>query len=262
MSRRLGRRRHHAPRGARPGAAPDGSGWLEADLAALLVHRNADDVANVGRRLLRGAEVEVFQDLPDRQRVGDLGHHPERASAASADERIRLEHLGDEPSPGGRAAAPRRRLRFAGVGRFLLARALAADAVGVVSVEVGAVSERIGDMVGETGQPLQRVHRLEVSPERGVHAGAVEHCLLAVEVDELLEREGRPDEITCQVLDRLLVLEGDRLADVRGEARMSPGDRAPGRRPVATLSGPPVPGPPGRDRCRRSRGPGGVRQAT
>jgi hypothetical protein len=29
------------------------------------------------------------------------------------------------------------------------------------------VSPRIGDVVGETGGPLERVHRLEVSPEEG-----------------------------------------------------------------------------------------------
>jgi hypothetical protein len=48
--------------------------------------------------------------------------------------------------------------------------------------------------------------------------------LLAVEVDELLERERRSDEITRQVLDGLLVLEGDRVRDVRGEAWMLPGE--------------------------------------
>jgi hypothetical protein len=86
------------------------------------------------------------------------------------------------------------------------------------------MSAGVGDVVGETGQPLQGVHGLEVPAERGVHAGAVEDGLPPVEVDELLERERRSDEITRQVLDGLLVLEGDRLADVRGEARMRPGD--------------------------------------
>ena len=220
--------------------ALDSSGWLEIDLAPLVVHRHADEIADFGRRLLGGAEVEVFQDLPDRERVGYVGHHPERPSAASADERIRLEHLGNEPGPGRRAGAPRRRLRLAGVARFSLARPLAADAVGVVGVEVGAVSARIGDVVGETGQPLHRVHRLDVSPKRGVHAGAVEHGLVAVEVDEFLEREGRTDEITSQVLDSLLVLEGDRLGDVRGEARMDPDDEL-AREVIAPL---PVATPP------------------
>jgi hypothetical protein len=79
-------------------------------------------------------------------------------------------------------------------------------------------------VVGETGQPLQRVHGLEVTAERGVHAGAVQHGLLAVEVDEFLEREGRSHEVARQVLDGLPVLEGDRLPDMRGEARMRPGD--------------------------------------
>ena len=37
--------------------------------------------------------------------------------------------------------------------QLLLVRPLAADAVGVVGVEVGAVSTRIGNVVGEAGQP-------------------------------------------------------------------------------------------------------------
>jgi hypothetical protein len=40
--------------------------------------------------------------------------------------------------------------------KLLLVRPLAADAIGVVGVEVGAVSTRIGDLVGEVGQPLNR----------------------------------------------------------------------------------------------------------
>jgi hypothetical protein len=52
----------------------------------------------------------------------------------------------------------------------------------------------------------------------------VEHGFLAVEVDEFLERERRSHEGARQVLDGLAVLEGDRVSDVRGEARMLPGD--------------------------------------
>jgi hypothetical protein len=54
--------------------------------------------------------------------------------------------------------------------------------------------------------------------------GAVEHGLLPVEVNELLERKRRSDEVARHVLDGLLVLEGDRLGDVRGDARISPDD--------------------------------------
>jgi hypothetical protein len=76
--------------------------------------------------------------------------------------------------------------RLVGGARLLLARPLAADAVGVAGVEVGAMAAGVGDVVGEAGQPLERVHGLEVPPERGVHAGAVDDGLLPVEVDELL----------------------------------------------------------------------------
>jgi len=112
------------------------SGGLDLDLSPLLVHGDADDVADVGRRLLEGAEVEGVQDLADGERVGDVGHHLERPSAASADEGIGLKDFGDEPGPAGRAAAPRRRLRVVCVARRLFVRPLAAHAVGVVRVEV------------------------------------------------------------------------------------------------------------------------------
>jgi hypothetical protein len=69
----------------------------------------------------------------------------------------------------------------------------------------------VWDVVGETGHPIERVHGLEVSPERGVHAGAVDDGLVAVEVDELLEREGHSDEIAREVFDGLLVLGPSRL---------------------------------------------------
>ena len=93
-----------------------------------------------------------------------------------------------------------------------------------MGLEVGAMPAGVGDVVGETGQPLQGVHGLAVPSQRGVHAGAVEDGLLPVEVDELLERERRSDETTRQVLDGLLVLEGDRLRDVRGEPWMLSSD--------------------------------------
>jgi hypothetical protein len=44
-------------------------------------------------------------------------------------------------------------------------------------------------VIAHAGEPLERVHGLEVSAERGVHAGAVEHRLLPVEVDELPDGE-------------------------------------------------------------------------
>ncbi len=105
----------------------------------------------------------------------------------------------------------------------------------------------VGDMVGQKRQPLQRVQSLEVPTERGIHAGAVQHGLLAVEPpdreaipplearpihsgapdDELLERERIPDDVTRHVLDGLLILELDRLADMGREARMPPSQEPP-----------------------------------
>src|SRR5262249_5974625 len=52
----------------------------------------------------------------------------------------------------------------------------------IVAIEVGAMFARVRDMVGQTCQPLQRVHGLEVAAERGIHPGSIQHGLLAVEV--------------------------------------------------------------------------------
>ena len=62
-----------------------------------------------------------------------------------------------------------------------LGRSLAAYAVGVVGIEVSAMFAGVGDMVGQTRQPPQRVHGLKVAAERGIHAGSIQHGLLAVE---------------------------------------------------------------------------------
>ena len=47
----------------------------------------------------------MVQDPADRDGVGDVGNDLEGATAASADERIRLKDLGDEPRPAWGAAA-------------------------------------------------------------------------------------------------------------------------------------------------------------
>jgi hypothetical protein len=43
--------------------------WRRHDLPPLVIERHAEDIADLGRRLLGRAEVEVVQDLSDRQRV-------------------------------------------------------------------------------------------------------------------------------------------------------------------------------------------------
>jgi hypothetical protein len=52
---------------------------------------------------------------------------------------------------------------------------------------------------------------------------------VSVEVDELPEGEGVSDKVGGGVLEALLVLGIDRLAHVRGEAGVSPGEDAFGR---------------------------------
>ena len=78
----------------------------------------------------------MVQDLPDRQRVGDVGHRLERPYTASADERIGLEGPGDEPCPAGRAPAPRLWLGLVCVERLLLPGPLSTHAIGAVGVEM------------------------------------------------------------------------------------------------------------------------------
>ena len=87
-----------------------------------------------------------------------------------------------------------------------------------MAVEEGPVLPRVGDVVAHTGQPLERVEGLEVAPQGRVQARAVEDGLLAVEVDELAEREGVSHEVGGGVLESLPLLRRDGLPHVCGEA--------------------------------------------
>jgi hypothetical protein len=49
-------------------------------------------------------------------------------------------------------------------------------------------------MVSQTGQPLQRVHGLEVPTQEGIHLRPVQHGLLAVEIT-LSDGGGTPEEV-------------------------------------------------------------------
>jgi len=164
------------------------SGWAGPDLSPLVVHRHTDDLSDVKRWLLRWAEAEMVQDPADRDGVGDVGNDLEGATAASADERIRLKDLGDEPRPAWGAAALLGLLLLVLLASQFLGRPLAAYAVGVVGIEVGAVFAGVGDVVAHASEPLERVEGLEVSPQEGIHLRAVEHGLLAIEVHELGEK--------------------------------------------------------------------------
>jgi len=108
--------------------------WVGPDLSPLVVHRDTDDISDLRRWLLRRAETEMVQDPADGDGVGEVGNELERATAASADERIRLIDLGDEPRPAWGAAA------LLGLLPLVLLvpqfRPLAAHAVGVVGIEV------------------------------------------------------------------------------------------------------------------------------
>jgi hypothetical protein len=66
---------------------------------------------------------------------------------------------------------------------------------------------------------------LPVAPKGRVHAGAVEDDLLAVEVDELAERERVSHEVGGGVLEPLPLLRRDALPHVCGEAGMPPAEQ-------------------------------------
>ena len=72
---------------------------------------------------------------------------------------------------------------------------------------MGRVLARVEDMISQTGKPLQRVHRLEVAAQAGIHLRPVQHGFLTVEIHELFERERIPDDVTRHVFDGLLVID-------------------------------------------------------
>jgi hypothetical protein len=121
-------------------------------------------------------------------------------------------------------ATPRRRLGSQGGVRFRPA-ASASHAVCVLAVEQGAMLSGIGDVVAHAGEPLERVQGFEVPAQGGIHPRAIENRLLAVEVDQLLERERVSDEVGGGVLEALLVRSRDRLTHVGRETRMPPGEQ-------------------------------------
>jgi hypothetical protein len=86
----------------------------------------------------------MVQDPADRDGVGDVGNDLERATAAFADERIGLIDLGDEPRPAWGAAALLGLLLPVLLASQFLGGPLAAYAVGVVAIEVGAMFARVG----------------------------------------------------------------------------------------------------------------------
>ena len=112
----------------------------------------------------RRAEVDRVQDLPDRQRVGDVGHRLERPGTASAGERIGQEDLGDEPCPAGRAPAPRLWLGLVCVERLLLLRPLSAHMIGASPHTTGRTTCRDTrpDTARSCGTPSTKAGRSRV----------------------------------------------------------------------------------------------------
>jgi hypothetical protein len=80
----------------------------------------------------------------------------------------------------------------------------------------------IGDVIGKASQPLEGIHGLKVSPEARIHLRMVQDGLFSIDVGELLQAEGISDKVRGEVLEGLVVLGRDRLADKGGEARPGP----------------------------------------
>src|SRR5881397_907803 len=105
----------------------------------------------------------MVQDSADRERVGDVGNDLERATAAFADERIRLKDLGDEPRPAWGAAALLGPLLILLASQFL-GRPLAAYAVGVAGrgrlpTEITSLPQ--GAAAPGRGRPFEAVLELQ-----------------------------------------------------------------------------------------------------
>jgi hypothetical protein len=54
---------------------------------------------------------------------------------------------------------------------------------------------RIGDVIRHPIEALEGIHGFEIAAQAGIHPRPVQHRLLAIEIDELLGRERRRDEI-------------------------------------------------------------------
>lgn len=59
------------------------------------------------------------------------------------------------------------------------------DTARVEAIQVGAMSAGVEDVVGQAGEPLERVHGLEIPTEGGIHLGAVHDGFLDVEVESV-----------------------------------------------------------------------------
>ena len=127
-----------------------------------------------------------------------------------------MEDLRDEARPTRGTASLLGWLLFNPALSRLLRGTISAHSIGIVAVEERAMFPRVRDVIRHSRQPFQRVHRFEVSSEgRIVLEPLVDDCLLAVEVNEPLERQGVLHHIAGEVLERLGVLGRYRVCDVR-----------------------------------------------
>jgi hypothetical protein len=88
--------------------------------------------------------------------------------------------------------------------------------------DLGGGAVEVRDVVGQAREPLEGVHRLEVPTEGGIHLRAIHDGLPAVEVHELLQRQGRLDQVGRHVLDGLLLLGRYGFPNVSGEPWTAP----------------------------------------
>jgi hypothetical protein len=86
----------------------------------------------------------------------------------------------------------------------------------------------VGDVAAMRASHSRASIASKLRPRLGFIFDPVQYGLPTVEVDELLERERIPDHVRRHVLDGLLVLERDRLTDMRRETRMAPGEKLSG----------------------------------
>ena len=112
------------------------------------------------------AESKVVEDPPDRHLLSRECDHAHALAATSAHQWVDLVDLRDQPSPV-RRRAPARLVLLAGLRGGLGGLTAAPDAVRVPAVEERAVLPRVGDVVGETSEPVERVITSKFRPREG-----------------------------------------------------------------------------------------------
>jgi len=191
-------------------------GGLGLELATLVIQGDVTALGHGGGRVfLGGTEPRVLKEGANGARLGEEGNQLHQGATVLASQGVRRVHFVDQPCPG-RGSGTRLRSGFPPL------VASGASSAGVDTIEKGAMLPGIRDVIGKARQPFEGIHRLKVSPEARIHLRMIQDGLFPIDVNELLQAEGISDKVGGDILEGLVVLGRDRLADKGGEARPPP----------------------------------------